>query len=141
MQFNCFFIECRFFNQTDYRLTAQAWTDLGETLDDLPDGQVVGLTDDYETSFKFYTFRNARHWPHLGDLNYYELQGSEQESLEQRWQKIEGATYFLVSDFKELARQPELAARLEAYPILLQDDHFTLYDLRMDAHDGTSDLH
>lgn len=120
----------RFFNQTDYRQTRQAWIELGETLDRLPDGRVIALTEDYETSLKFYTFRNAGHWPHLGDLNYFELQGSQQSGLEDRWQQTEGAGYFLVADFKELARQPVLAEKLEEFPVILENEFFALYDLQ-----------
>jgi len=119
----------QFFDQEDHRLTRQAWIELGETLDELPDGRLIALTEDYETSLKFYTFRNAGHWPHLGDLNYFELQGSEQQDLEERWSQIEGAGYFLVSDFKEFSRQPELADKLAGYPTIVENEFFTLYRL------------
>ena len=119
----------QFFSQTDYRQTRQAWIELGETLGQLPDGRVIALTEDYETSLKFYTFQNAGHWPHLGDLNYYELQGSSQHGLEERWGEIEGAGYFLVSDRKELTRQPALADKLAGFPLILENEFFTLYDL------------
>jgi hypothetical protein len=120
----------RFFNQTDFRQTRQALIELGETLDQLPNGRVIALTEDYETSLKFYTFHNAGHWPHLGDLNYYELQGSNQQGLEERWQQIEGAGYFLVTDFKELSRQPALAEKLGTFPIINENEFLTLYDLQ-----------
>ena len=124
-----------FFNQEDHRETRQAWLELGEYLDTLPKGSVVALTNDYETSFKFYTFRNAIHWPHVGDLNYYELQGSGQQKVEEIWAKTEGASYFLVSDYKELARQPLLEAQLAGLTRIEKNTVYSLYDLSSSTND------
>ncbi|MFH2131194.1 MAG: glycosyltransferase family 39 protein [bacterium] len=121
----------QFVRQTDYRLIEQSLTTLGEQLDALPEGRTVALSEDYETSLKYYTFRNFGHWPHLGDLNYYELQGAGEQELETLWEKnTVGASYFLVTDEKELIRQPLLADQLSAFPTLLMTNSYTLYDLR-----------
>ena len=118
-----------FANQTDYRQTQNAYLDLANTLEELPPGGIFALTEDYETSFRFYTFTNARHWPHLGDLNYYQLSGSDQEDIDTFWEKTEGASYFLVADWKELNRQPFLESQLSSLPVLYQDQILTLYHL------------
>ncbi len=101
-----------FANQADYRLTRIAYLNLADALEELPQGGIFALTEDYETSFRYYAFTNARHWPHLGDLNYYQLSGSDQEDIDTFWQKTEGASYFLVADWKELSRQPFLESQL-----------------------------
>jgi hypothetical protein len=119
----------QFFTQSDYREIPIEMALLDKTLAAAPKGGLVALTEDYGTSLRFYASRKARHWPHLGDLNYFELQGSSPQDLEELWQTTSGASYFFVSDQKELARQPLLAEKLIQLPILLQTDHFTLYQL------------
>jgi hypothetical protein len=119
----------RFLNQFNYRNISAEMETLNSYLENAPKGGLVALTDDYETSLRFYAFRNARHWPHLGDLNYFELQGSTTKQLEQLWETTAGATYFYVSDYKELSRQPMLEERLATLPIVLETDRFTLYQL------------
>jgi hypothetical protein len=119
----------QFFTQSDYREIPIEMALLDKTLAAAPKGGLVALTEDYGTSLRFYASRKARHWPHLGDLNYFELQGSSPQDLEELWQTTSGASYFFVSDQKELARQPLLAEKLIQLPILLQTEHFTLYQL------------
>ncbi len=120
----------RFFRQTDYREIPAQMALLNQSLEKAPKGGLVALTEDYETSLRFYAFRTARHWPHLGDLNYYQLQGSSRTNLDDLWQTTaSGASYFYISDEKELSRQPLLEEKLSQYPILLETDHFILYQL------------
>jgi len=122
----------RFFNQSDYRHIPAEMEQLNRTLDAVPKGGLVALTDDYETSLRFYASRNARHWPHLGDLAYFELQGSSPQELDTLWEQIAGASYFLVTDQKELSRQPLLEEKLAQFPILSQTEYLTLYQLSPD---------
>jgi len=119
----------QFLNQTDYRDLPAEMEQLNNYLETAPKGGLVALTEDYETSLRYYAYRNARHWPHLGDLNYYELQGATPKQFEKVWENTSGASYFLVSDQKELSRQPLLAERLRQYPVLLETSRFTLYQL------------
>ena len=119
----------RFLNQADFRHVPADLEQLNSTLDAVPKGGLVALTEDYETSLRFYASRTARHWPHLGDLAYFELQGSNPQDLETLWEITDGASYFLVSDQKELTRQPLLEEKLSQFPILSQTEYFTLYQL------------
>ncbi len=119
----------RFLNQADYRHIPSDMAQLNRTLEAAPKGGLVALTEDYETSLRFYASRNARHWPHLGDLAYFELQGSSPQDLDTLWEITESASYFLVSDQKELSRQPLLAEKLGHFPILSQTEYLTLYQL------------
>jgi len=119
----------RFLNQADYRHIPADMEQLNSTLQAAPKGGLVALTEDYETSLRFYALRNAKHWPHLGDLSYFELQGSDPQDLGALWEITDGASYFLISDQKELSRQPLLAEKLSQYPILSQTEYFTLYQL------------
>lgn len=120
-----------FMNQVDYRQTRQQFEELGEYMQTLPEGRLLALTDDYETSYRFYTFLPAGHWPATGDQGFKQLQGKPAEQFEQLWQEqTEDAMYFLVIDYKELNRQPNLIEQLEKYPILKQTDLYTLYYLK-----------
>lgn len=119
----------QFFDQTDFRDLPAEMADLNTVLESAPKGGLVALTEDYETSLRFYAFRSARHWPHLGDLSYFELQGSTPRDFEKLWETAAGASYFLVSDAKELSRQPLLAEKLAQYPILLETTRLTLYQI------------
>lgn len=126
----------QFFNKVDHRQTRDAWIELGDVLEELPGGRVIALTDDYETSYKYYTLRNAAHWPHTGDLTYFELQGADQQDFNALWKQTDGAVYFLVSDFRELSRQPELEEKLSTYSILDRNSVYILYALE----DSSTDL-
>jgi hypothetical protein len=121
--------QVQFVGEEDYRQTRQAYEALAAALEDLPDGRIIALTEDYETTFKFYTFRSAAHWPHLGDLNYYALQGSDPQDPGRLWARTEGFDYFLVADERELVRQPDLAAQLASLPVVFESGGLRLFAL------------
>ncbi|HKJ28420.1 MAG TPA: hypothetical protein VJ965_12330, partial [Anaerolineales bacterium] len=120
----------QFMQAVDYRQTRHQIEALDVFLETIPDERLIALTDDYETSYRFYTFRRAGHWPASGEQTFKQLQGKPTNEFEQLWQeRTADAGYFLVLDFKELNRQSNLAERLETYPILKQTELYTLYDL------------
>ncbi len=120
----------RFFNQQDYRVTRQNLESLGEYLDTLPEGRLIALTQDYETSFRFYSMHPASHWPRQGDLNFQQLQGQTSAQFDELWEERAGdAAYFLVTDFKELNRQPTLQAKLQGAALLQETPDYQLYEL------------
>jgi hypothetical protein len=118
-----------FLSGVDHRDTRVSLEQLGAVIKESPAGKIIGLTDDYETSFTFYNFLKADHWPSLGDMNFRELQGADTQVFEQQWQITEGAGYFFVTDYRELEKQPVLKEKLSEYPILAEDEVFTLYVL------------
>jgi hypothetical protein len=113
----------------DYRETRASLEELGGLIREGPPGKIIGLTDDYETSFTFYNFLTAEHWPSLGDMDFRQLQGADSQGFEQQWQIAEGGGYFFVTDFRELEKQPALKEKLSEYPILAETEFFTLYNL------------
>ncbi|MEN8240987.1 MAG: glycosyltransferase family 39 protein [Chloroflexota bacterium] len=121
----------QFLSNTDHRHTRMELESLGKIIKDLPEGRIIGLSDDYETSFTFYNFLRAEHWPTLGDMNFRELQGGEEQAFEQLWQITEDAAYFVVSDFAQLEKQPILEQRLSGFPILYESDSIRLYTIGM----------
>lgn len=115
----------------DYRLNRQAIEELDDFLSTLPDDNVIALTDNYETSVQFYTFHNYGHWPNSGEANFVLLQGNSADKFEDVWKsKLEKNGYFLVLDFKDLNRQPELIQKLKEYPVLAQTEYYVLYDIK-----------
>jgi hypothetical protein len=119
----------QFLSTVDHRETRAELEQLGAELNQLPQGKIIGLTNDYETSFSFYNYLKAEHWPSIGDMNFRDLQGGANQSFEQLWQITEGASYFFITDFKELEKQPLLAARLSAYPVIARGTTYSLYEL------------
>jgi hypothetical protein len=119
----------QFLSETDFRDTRAGLEQLGGEIASLPPGTVIGLTNDYETSFSFYTFQNAVHWPTTGDLNFRELQGSSETDFEQRWQLTDDAAYFFITDFSQLEKQPLLAERLVNFRLVSETEIFSLYEL------------
>jgi hypothetical protein len=119
----------RFLSATDHRTTRASLEQLGAAIKAAPPRKIIGLTDDYETSFAFYNFLRADHWPSLGDMNFRELQGADNQAFEQLWQITDGAGYFFVTDHRELKKQPRLGEQLSLYPIIAEDQVFTLYSL------------
>jgi len=119
----------QFLSITDYRLARIELESLGEMIKDRPEGRIIGLSDDYEASFTFYNFLRAEHWPTLGDMNFRELQGGEELAFEQLWKITEDASYFVVSDFSQLEKQPILKQRLSSFPILYRSDSISLYSI------------
>lgn len=113
----------------DYRVERAMWEEIGGMLDENP-GAVVALTDDYENGLKFYGLTAARHWPAGGDLAYWQLSGGGAGSFEKRWGELtEGAAYFVVTDFEELANQPELGGVLGQTPVYWLGEEYRIYAL------------
>ncbi len=124
----------RTLRRVDYRPLAGAYAALGEQIAALGGRDaVVALTDDYGYSLAYWAWLNADTWPSLGDLSYYAMLRSDQpQSFAQLFESLAaGNSFFVVSDFEELARQPELAAYLAAnFPVFAQTPGFMVYDLR-----------
>lgn len=119
----------QFLAAENYRNFRTDLEEVGGLIESLPTGKIIALTDDYETSFTFYTFLKAEHWPSLGDMNFQELQGSSAQAFERLWQDTEDAAYFLVTDFRELGKQPQLEERLSEMTLIAEDETYRLYSL------------
>jgi 4-amino-4-deoxy-L-arabinose transferase-like glycosyltransferase len=116
-----------FVNAVDYRQQKTAYEEIGEIFSSAPPEKRIALTNDYETSLRFYAMLKAAHWPGSGDLTFKEGQTGKSQSFENTWLMTEGYTYFLVTDFKDLDRQPELKEKLSTYPIYAQGEGYVIY--------------
>lgn len=111
----------------DYRPQAGMWAEIGERLGHGPN--VVALTQDYGSRLAYWGWQNSVVWPYLGDFEYRQVRGGSLE-FEEAFDKLtRGNTFFLVTDFDELNRQPELRDRLQSYEVFAEGEGYIIYDL------------
>ena len=77
----------------------------------------------------YWGWQNTRNWPYAGDINYHELRGKSFEFYKLFDNITQGKQYFLVTDFAELDRQPQLPQELVRLPVYKQGDSYVIYDL------------
>jgi len=113
----------------DYRGEAGGWKAIGEALP--KDGAILALTHDYGFPLAYYGWTRVSLWPTQADVNVLEMADHNQGDIEAAFRaRSTGYRYFLVTDFGELARQPELQDHLETgYQVAEEGDGFVVYDL------------
>jgi len=112
----------------DYRPQAGMWAEIGDKLDHGPN--VVALTQDYGTRLAYWGWQDALIWPNSGDIDYHEVRGAVFDSAKRFTRLTAGNAYFLVTDFDELDRQPELKNLLAGFPVYAQGSGYIIYDLQ-----------
>jgi hypothetical protein len=115
-------------NSVDYRPQAAMWMELGDQLGHGPN--VVALTPDYGSRLAYWGWQNAIIWPNSGDIDYHEERGATIDFPELFARLTNGNTFFLVTDFAELNRQPDLAKRLSGFAVHEQGDGYVIFDLQ-----------
>lgn len=115
-------------NAVNYRPQEAMWVQLGDLLGHGPN--VVALTQDYGSRLAYWGWQNAIIWPNSGDIDYHDVRGGSLQFAELFSRLTTGNTYFLVTDFLELARQPDLKARLSGFAVWAQGDGYVIYDLQ-----------
>jgi len=111
----------------DYRPQAAMWSEVGNLLGHGPN--VVALTQDYGSPLAYWGWQNAIIWPSTGDAEYRRARGGQIDFAEQFDKLTLGNTYFLVTDFDELGRQPDLEARLSQFAVSAEGSGYVIYDL------------
>jgi len=113
----------------DYRPEAAMWVEIGETLGD--EKGAIALTQDYGARLEYWGLRTITTWPTVGDLNYVLLRSAGGQAVDDLFDEyLQKKILFLVTDFDELKRQPELMSKLEQYSIYVRGDGYLIYDLR-----------
>jgi hypothetical protein len=115
----------------DYREEVKGWKKIGQ---ELPAGNLVGLTHDYNNRLRYYGWTPIIGWPHATDLDMNVLAGGNNDPESDVWQQIfaertQGMDYFVLTIFGELDQQPALERILNNYPTV-NGDGYILYDLR-----------
>ncbi|HET9912628.1 MAG TPA: glycosyltransferase family 39 protein, partial [Anaerolineales bacterium] len=113
----------------DYRHEAAMWAEIGAQFDD--DERVIALTQDYGSRLEYWGWRRFSTWPYVGDTGYANIRAGV-FSFDDLFERYSGKMrYFLVTDFDEFDKQPELKERLfSSYPVYLEGDGYLIFDLK-----------
>jgi hypothetical protein len=111
----------------DYRPQAAMFAEIGETLGD---STTIALTQDYGSRLEYWGWKSSYTWPSVGDLTYSTLRDSSFSFEDLFEQYAFKRDFFLITDFEELGRQPELEARLSVYPVYARGNGYIIYQLK-----------
>lgn len=113
----------------DYRPEAAMWAEIGEQFE--ANARIVALTQNYGSRLEYWGWQGSLNWPHVGDGAFTNVRGGA-TSFDERFDRFASKmSYFLVTDFDEFDRQPELKERLfNFYPILFEGDGYLIFDLK-----------
>ncbi len=112
----------------DYRPQAAMWAEIGDLLDHGPN--VVALTQDYGSRLAYWGWLDAIVWPNSGDIDYHTARGASFDAQERFADLTNGNAFFLVTDFDELKRQPDLQSQLAGFVLYAQGDGYVIFDLQ-----------
>jgi len=113
----------------DYRSQAETWNRTGQQFS--PQDSIVALSQNYGYNLAYWGWRRYTYWSTTGDNYLRELGEQNVDFLTNFQEKIKGADYFLVTDFGEFDRQPQLKLFLqENYPLIKQDPEYWIYNLQ-----------
>lgn len=113
----------------DYRPDAAMWAEIAGRFDE--NARVVALTQDYGSRLEYWGWRGSVNWPYLGDAGYANIRNGvfSFDDLFNRY--ASKMNYFLVTDFEEFDRQPQLKERLfTSYPVSSKGDGYLIFDLK-----------
>jgi hypothetical protein len=113
----------------NYRPEAAMWAEIAEQFDDK--ARLVALTQDYGSRLEYWGWLGSVNWPHTGDAGFASLRGgtiSFDELFDRYTSKM---SYFLVTDFEEFGRQPQLKEHLfNFYTVSSEGDGYLIFDLK-----------
>jgi hypothetical protein len=113
-----------------YHDQPEFYAHLGERLQDY---SVVSITPDYGYRLGYWGWKQTTNWGSVGDFTMRELAGMALDKQDMFARAVEGSDLFLVTDFAEFDRQPDIKEILyETYPIYDQGEGFIIFDLRGD---------
>lgn len=113
----------------DYRPQAKMWAEIGEHFHHST--RVIALTQDYGSRLEYWGWRRFSTWPYSGDTAYANIRRGvfTFDDLFERYSSK--MSYFLVTDFEEFNRQPQLKERLFSfYPVYAEGEGYLIFDLK-----------
>ena len=114
----------------DYRPEAAMWAEIGEQFDG--EARVIALTQDYGSRLAILGL--ARPYPPgpMWEIRVMPISVAGVFSFDDLFNRYSSKmSYFLVTDFDEFDRQPELKERLfSSYPVYLEGDGYLIFDLK-----------
>jgi hypothetical protein len=114
--------------KVDYTSQIAFWEKMGALFS--TDDKVVALSQDYGNRLAYWGWHTPRNWPSMDDIALRQEAG-QAVSLEDYFRDYtSGYDYFLITDFEEYARQPQLEQWLQAnFATVSSDPAYILYDL------------
>jgi hypothetical protein len=113
----------------DYRPQAAMWAEVGEQFEE--DARIVALTQDYGSRLEYWGWQESANWPYLGDAGYANIRGGTITFDDLFNRHASKMSYFLVTDFEEFNKQPELKERLfTLYPVSSEGAGYLIFDLK-----------
>jgi hypothetical protein len=114
-------------NKQDFRSQPASWQAISRSLPG--DGKILALTQDYGYYLMYYGWRKVALWPISSELYVAGLRGEQKDFNRFFAKRVAGKDYFLVTDFEEYERQPELKRALtKGYPTSAGEGYL-LFDL------------
>ena len=113
----------------DYRPEAAMWAEIGEQFDE--GARIIALTQDYGSRLEYWGWRESANWPYRGDAGFANIREGvfSFDDLFNRYSSK--MSFFLVTDFAEFDKQPELKERLlGSYPVSAEGDGYLIFDLK-----------
>jgi hypothetical protein len=112
----------------DYRPEAAMWAEIGEQLAYEP--TAMALTQDYGSRLQYFGWTSAGIWPTVDDQLHNQLRTGKGAFDGRFTSWVRNKSYFLVTDFAELKKQPELKTYLLTYPVYAEGEGYIIYQLR-----------
>ncbi len=114
--------------RTDYRPQVAFWETLGEKLGHR--SGIISLSADYSFPLAYFGWVTPTNWWTSADFAYREQAGGNFDMLTWFDQQTAGANLFVVTDFADLARQPQIKQLLyDRYAIYDQGEGYVIFDL------------
>ena len=104
------------------------WAQIGNDLNHM--GGVVALTQDYGSRLAYWGWQDANIWPNSGDIDYQSVRGGSFDFNKTFNELTKDQLFFLVTDFAELNRQPQLKERLVGFSVYAQGDGYIIFNLQ-----------
>ncbi|MEJ2354230.1 MAG: hypothetical protein P8Y03_31035, partial [Anaerolineales bacterium] len=114
----------------DYRAAPSLWSGIAGSIPE--EGKIIALTQDYGYPLMYYGWKKVNLWPDTAERNLANLRGKGGDDLQKEFnERIQGKSYFLVTDFDQFDHQPVLKELLyEEYPIYAQGSGYLVFDLQ-----------
>lgn len=113
----------------DYRPDAVMWAEIADHFD--KDERVIALTQDYGSRLEYWGWRDSVNWPHTGDAGFVNLRRGTLSFDDLFDRYASKMRYFLITDFEEFERQPQLKERLLTFYLLSSEgDGYLIFDLK-----------
>ncbi len=115
--------------RNDFGSEANAWKEIALLFDQ--NDAVIGITPDYGYRFEYWGWHKIENWMSSADFSIRELDGQEFDMKSWFEEAVDGKDYFLITQFEELDRQPQVKQLLEEnYPVWLSTNDYLIYDLQ-----------